>query len=106
MICSGLSIELGMSCINASLNKGNSDLDYPHQIRGNLIDYNMNYFRFNGNKNYVACSDSMIKAYLEKRDEFLVNVMNDPYYIEKTSGVQEIIKNMKIEDNINDGDDF
>ena len=106
MICSGLAIELGMSCINASLNKGNSDLDYPHQIRGNLIDYNMNCFRFNGNKNCVACSDNMIKAYLEKRDEFLVNVMNDPYYIEKTSGVQELIKNMKIEDNINDGDDF
>ena len=106
MICSGLAIELGMSCINASLNKGNSDLDYPHQIRGNLIDYNMNCFRFNGNKNCVACSDNMIKAYLEKRDEFLVNVMNDPFYIEKNSGVQEIIKNMKIEDNINDGDDF
>ena len=106
MICSGLAIELGMSCINASLNKGSSDLDYPHQIRGNLIDYNMTCFRFNGNKNCVACSEGMIKAYLEQRDEFLVNVMNDPYYIEKTSGVQELIKNMKIEDNVNDGDDF
>jgi ubiquitin-like modifier-activating enzyme ATG7 len=106
MICSGLAIELGMSCINASLNKGSSDLDYPHQIRGNLIDYNMNCFRFSGNRNCVACSENMIRNYLEKRDEFLVNVMNDPYYIEKISGVQDLIKNMKIEDNINDGDDF
>ena len=106
MICSGLAIELGMSCINSSLNKGSSDLDYPHQIRGNLIDYNMNCFRFSGNRNCVACSENMIRNYLEKRDEFLVNVMNDPYYIEKISGVQDLIKNMKIEDNINDGDDF
>ena len=106
MICSGLAIELGMSCINSSLNKGSSDLDYPHQIRGNLIDYNMSCFRFSGNRNCVACSENMIRNYLEKRDEFLVNVMNDPYYIEKISGVQDLIKNMKIEDNINDGDDF
>ena len=48
----------------------------------------------------------MIKEYLEHRDDFLVNVMNDPYYIEKTCGVQELLKNMKIEDNLNEGDDF
>ena len=106
MICSGLAMELCMSCLNKCLNKGNSDEDFPHQIRGNLIDYNINCFRFSANKNCVACSDNMIKEYLEHRDDFLVNVMNDPYYIEKTCGVQELLKNMKIEDNLNEGDDF
>ena len=31
--------------------------------------------------------------------------MNDPYYVEKTCGVHELIKDLKIEDD-NDKDDF
>ena len=105
MICSGLATELAMSCGNNALNKGDKDDDIPHQIRGNLINYEMQLFNFKYNTNCVACSDNTIKTYLEDREGFAVGVMNDPYYIEKTCGIHELIKNVKLE-NDNDMDDF
>ena len=105
MICSGLATELAMSCGNTALNKGDRDDDIPHQIRGNLINYEMQLFNFKYNTNCVACSDNTIKTYLEDREGFAVGVMNDPYYIEKTCGIHELIKNVKLE-NDNDMDDF
>ena len=105
MICSGLATELAMSCGNTALNKGDRDDDIPHQIRGNLINYEMQLFNFKYNTNCVACSDNTIKTYLEDRKGFAIGVMNDPYYIEKTCGIHELIKNIKI-DNDNDTDDF
>ena len=105
MICSGLATELAMSCRNSALNKGEKDDDIPHQIRGNLINYEMQLFNFKYNTNCVACSDNIIKTYITDRDGFAVGVMNDPYYIEKTCGIHELIKNIKI-DNDNDADDF
>ena len=105
MICSGLATELAMSCGNSALNKGETDDDIPHQLRGNLINYEMQQFNFKYNTNCVACSDNIIKTYKEKREEFAIGVMNDPYYIEKTCGIHELIQNIKI-DNDNDTDDF
>ena len=105
MICSGLATELAMSCGNSALNNGEKDEDIPHQLRGNLLNYEINHFNFKYNTTCVACSDNIVKNYLEKRDEFAVNVMNDPYYIEKTCGVHELIKDFKYEDD-NDQDDF
>ena len=105
MICSGLATELAMSCGNTALNRGDRDDDIPHQIRGNLINYEMQLFNFKYNTNCVACSDNTIKTYLEDRKGFAIGVMNDPYYIEKTCGIHELIKNIKIE-NDNDMDDF
>ena len=105
MICSGLATELAMSCCNSALNNGDKDEDIPHQLRGNLLNYEINHFNFKYNTTCVACSDNIIKNYLEKREEFAVNVMNDPYYIEKTCGVHDLIKDFKYEDD-NDQDDF
>jgi ubiquitin-like modifier-activating enzyme ATG7 len=105
MICSGMALELAMSCLNSPLNKGLDEECVPHQIRGNLIDFDIHQFRFNYNKNCVACSDNMMKEYKENREKFIINVMNDPYYIEKTCGVHDLLKEIKIEDT-NDGDDF
>ena len=105
MICSGLATELAMSCGNSALNNGDKDEDIPHQLRGNLLNYEINHFNFKYNTTCVACSDNIVKNYLEKREEFAVNVMNDPYYIEKTCGVHELIKDFKYEDD-NDQDDF
>ena len=105
MICSGLATELAMSCCNSALNNGDKDEDIPHQLRGNLLNYEMNHYNFKYNTTCVACSDNIIKNYKEHREEFAVNVMNDPYYIEKTCGVHELIKDLKIEDD-NDKDDF
>ncbi len=65
----------------------------------------MQHFDFKYNTTCVACSDNIIKNYVEHREEFAVNVMNDQYYIEKTCGVHELIKDFKIE-NDNDQDDF
>jgi hypothetical protein len=105
MICSGMALELAMSCLNNPLNKGMDDEYVPHQLIGNVIDFDIHQFRFNYNKNCVACSDNMMKEYKENRETFIINVMNDPYYIEKTCGVHELLKEVKIEDT-NDGDDF
>ena len=104
MICSGLACELAMSCRNSALNKGENDKDIPHQLRGNLINYEINHYNFKYNTTCVACSDNIIKNYKEHREEFAVSVMNDPYYVEKTCGVHQLIKDMKFDDN--DKDDF
>ena len=105
MMCSGLATELAMSCFNSALNKSDSEEDIPHQLRGNLINYNIQHFNFKYNTNCVACSDNMVKNYKEDRNGFAIGVMNDPYYIEKTCGIHDLIKNIKLEDE-NDKDDF
>ena len=105
MICSGLACELAMSCCNNALNRGDKDDDIPHQLRGNLINYEMQQFNFIYNTNCVACSDNIVKRYKEDREEFALGVMNDPYFIEKTCGIHELIKNIKI-DKDDDTDDF
>ena len=105
MICSGLATELAMSCGNSPLNKSDKEEDIPHQLRGNLINYEMQHFNFKYNTNCVACSDNIVKTYKEDRLNFAIGVMNDPYYIEKTCGIHELIQKIKIE-NDNDKDDF
>ena len=105
MICSGLACELAMSCCNNALNRGDKDNDIPHQLRGNLINYEMQQFNFIYNTNCVACSDNIVKRYKEDREGFALGVMNDPYFIEKTCGIHELIKNIKI-DKDDDTDDF
>ena len=105
MICSGLATELAMSCGNRALNKSDKEEDIPHQLRGNLINYEMQHFNFKYNTNCVACSDNIVKTYKEDRLNFAIGVMNDPYYIEKTCGIHDLIKNIKLEDE-NDKDDF
>ena len=105
MICSGLACELAMSCGNNALNKSDKEEDIPHQLRGNLINYEMQHFNFKYNTNCVACSDNIIKSYKEDRLNFAIGVMNDPYYIEKTCGIHELIQKIKLE-NDNDKDDF
>ena len=105
MICSGLATELAMSCGNSALNKSDKEEDIPHQLRGNLINYEMQHFNFKYNTNCVACSDNIVKTYKEDRLNFAIGVMNDPYYIEKTCGIHELFQKIKIE-NDNDKDDF
>ena len=105
MICSGLATELAMGCGNSALNKSDKEEDIPHQLRGNLINYEMQHFNFKYNTNCVACSDNIVKTYKEDRLNFAIGVMNDPYYIEKTCGIHELIQKIKIE-NDNDKDDF
>jgi ubiquitin-like modifier-activating enzyme ATG7 len=105
MICSGLATELAMSCGNSALNKSDKEEDIPHQLRGNLINYEMQHFNFKYNTNCVACSDNIVKTYKEDRLNFAIGVMNDPYYIEKTCGIHELTQKIKIE-NDNDKDDF
>lgn len=103
MICSGMAIELAMSLMNDALN----DKDVPHQIRGSLLNYSLQQFSHGCNKNCVACSEGVIGDYLNNREKFLLNIMNDPYYIEKISGVEALIKDVKLNDIVNaDADDF
>lgn len=103
MICSGMAIELAMSLMNDALN----DKEVPHQIRGSLLNYSMQQFSHGCNKNCVACSEGVVGDYLNNREKFLINIMNDPYYIEKISGVEDLIKDVKLDEIVNaDADDF
>lgn len=105
MISSGLAIELAMSVMNATLNENDTIQTVPHQIRGCLLNYSTQILRHECNKNCVACSDRVVNEYLNNREKFLIDIMNDPYYIEKISGVADLIKDIKL-DCGGDDDDF
>ena len=67
----------------------------------------MQQFSHGCNKNCVACSEGVVGDYLNNREKFLINIMNDPYYIEKISGVEDLIKDVKLDEIVNaDADDF
>jgi hypothetical protein len=52
----------------------------------------------------VACSNMIQNEYKNNRKNFLMNVMNDPYYIENISGIQELINEINLDEI--DNDDF
>jgi hypothetical protein len=47
-----------------------------------------------------------LKEFGENREEFLRKTMNDPYYLEKVSGVTKLISEIKLEDIEVDDDEF
>lgn len=53
----------------------------------------------------VACSELVQDCYRNGRENFLIKVMNDSYYIEKICGVEELINDINI-DEVEVGDDF
>lgn len=71
----------------------------PHQLRGflsqwsNLPLYGASFDRC------VACSNAVVAAYLSRGFDFLLEVFNNPTYLEAVSGITD----MRLEENVVDG---
>ena len=106
MICSGLACELAMSLMNPSLNlHDEGEEEVPHQMRGNIMNYSLQLLKHTENTLCIACCEKVVKEYQNNRDEFIERVMNEQYYLEKISGVQELLEQVKNMEFL-EGDDF
>jgi ubiquitin-like modifier-activating enzyme ATG7 len=74
-------------------NGGRSILgDLPHSIRGFLDNFSQLCILCPAFPNCVACSDSVLQAYMDesRRQGFLLQVFNDPFFLEELTGLQEL----------------
>lgn len=62
----------------------------PHQIRGYLSFFNNLIITGHRYDKCVACSDSVVDAYLERRNDFLFEVFNNPKHLEDITGITEM----------------
>lgn len=60
----------------------------PHHLRGNLGDFETSIFYGRAFDQCVACSKFVLDKYLEDRDEFMLQVINDPSFIHQVTGLQ------------------
>lgn len=61
----------------------------PHHLRGNLGDFETAIFYGRAFEQCVACSGFILDKYLQDRDEFVLQVINDPSFIHKVTGLQK-----------------
>lgn len=64
----------------------------PHHLRGNIGDFETSIFYGRAFEQCVACSKSILEEYLSNREEFMLNVLNDPSFIHKVTGLEEELK--------------
>jgi ubiquitin-like modifier-activating enzyme ATG7 len=110
-ICGGFASEIAISL----LQEYNSIGEFiPQCIRGNLTDYNFLCIQQPAFKKYnfinilfscVACSEYVQTEFKNNKNEFLIKVMNDPYYIENICGVEKLMQEINL-DQVEVGDDF
>lgn len=62
----------------------------PHQVRGYLSFFNNLIITGHRYDKCVACSDSVVDAYLERRNDFLFEVFNNPKHLEDITGITEM----------------
>ena len=75
--------------------KGNEEtcLGYlPQYLRGSCSEYENRIFVSHAFPNCVACSDYVLKEFCEKRDEFMIMVMNDPDYLQSVTKIADVLK--------------
>lgn len=95
LICSGIAAEMAMSLLQSDNSVGSF---IPHSVRGNLSDYNFTCLTNLCFSNCVACSKHVQNEYISRRSEFLIKVMNDPYYIENICGVEKLMSEVNLND--------
>jgi len=68
--------------------------DLPHSIRGFLDSFSQLSIACPAFPNCVACSDKIVQSYLaptrEEKERFLLNVWNEPTYLEDVTGLSEL----------------
>ena len=68
----------------------NTDLGkLPHHLRGSMGDFETSIYYGKAFEQCVACSGYILEAYNENRDQFMLNVLNDPSFIHQVTKLQE-----------------
>lgn len=70
----------------------------PHTIRGSLWSYEMKLTVTHRFPFCTACSIPLIKEYSQRGFEFILDACNVPNYLEKLSGLEEILKRSDLDE--------
>ncbi|KAM0858733.1 hypothetical protein ACQ4PT_047657 [Festuca glaucescens] len=83
----------------------------PHQIRGSLSSYNILTLLGYSSSSCIACSDVVLSEYRSRGMDFVMQVINEPTYLEDLTGLTELMKSAdysRVEwvDDVDDDDEF
>jgi len=83
----------------------------PHQIRGSLANYNLLTLLGYSSSSCIACSDAVLSEYRSRGMDFVMQVINEPTYLEDLTGLTELMKSAdysRVEwvDDVDDDDEF
>lgn len=80
----------------ASMNKNNSSIGLlggiPHTIRGSIWGHEMRLTITHRFPSCTACSYSVINEYKKRRFLFVLDACNQPNYLERLAGLEELLK--------------
>uniref|UniRef100_A0A0D9V2W5 Ubiquitin-like modifier-activating enzyme ATG7 n=1 Tax=Leersia perrieri TaxID=77586 RepID=A0A0D9V2W5_9ORYZ len=64
----------------------------PHQIRGSLSQYNLLTLLGYSSSNCTACSNAVLSEYQRRGMDFVMQVINEPTYLEDLTGITDLMK--------------
>lgn len=64
----------------------------PHQIRGSLSQYNLLTLLGYSSSNCTACSNAVLSEYRRRGMDFVMQVINEPTYLEDLTGLTDMMK--------------
>ncbi|PUZ55836.1 hypothetical protein GQ55_5G243900 [Panicum hallii var. hallii] len=64
----------------------------PHQMRGSLSQYNLLTLLGYSSSNCTACSNVVLSEYRRRGMDFLMQVINEPTYLEDLTGLTDLMK--------------
>ncbi|KAL6842790.1 hypothetical protein ACP4OV_027634 [Aristida adscensionis] len=64
----------------------------PHQIRGSLSQYNLMTLLGYSSSNCTACSSAVLSEYRSRGMDFVMQVINEPTYLEDLTGLTDLMK--------------
>lgn len=67
----------------------------PHHLRGCMSEFEVSIFYGRAFEQCVACSKLVLDAYNNQREEFMMQVLNDPSYIHRVTGLDVELKKME-----------
>jgi ubiquitin-like modifier-activating enzyme ATG7 len=102
-ISSALASELLMNLLHHPLREGcpasekkdqleeNALGKIPHHIRGTISDFNVSLYYGKAFDQCIACSEFVVRRYLEKGEGFLLEVINNPNYVHEVTNLKELL---------------
>nr|AVY91732.1 ubiquitin-activating-like protein [Saccharum hybrid cultivar SP80-3280] len=64
----------------------------PHQMRGSLSQYNLLTLLGYSSSNCTACSNAVLSEYRRRGMDFVMQVINEPTYLEDLTGLTDLMK--------------
>ncbi|XP_062205300.1 ubiquitin-like modifier-activating enzyme atg7 isoform X2 [Phragmites australis] len=64
----------------------------PHQIRGSLSQYNLLTLLGYSSSNCTSCSNAVLSEYRRRGMDFVMQVINEPTYLEDLTGLTDLMK--------------